>query len=50
MKRYEELVIDRLMCFQQVGHLTHDSIMQSIRLIGGLIPEFSAATAGARTR
>ena len=50
MKKYEELGIDRLMCFQQVGHLTHDSVMQSIRLVGGLIPEFAAAPTGAAAR
>lgn len=40
MKRYEEIGIDRLMCFQQVGQIRHAEVMRSIRLIGELIPEF----------
>ena len=40
MKRYEEIGIARLLCFQQVGHLGHDQVMKSIRLIGHLISEF----------
>ena len=50
MKRYEEIGIDRLMCFQQVGQLTHDQIMGSIRQVGQLIPEFEGSdiSAGAR--
>lgn len=40
MKVYADLGIDRLMCFQQVGHLSHEQVMKSIRLVGQLIPEF----------
>jgi len=41
MQRYQDLGIDRLMCFQQVGHLPHAHIMKSIRLVGEhLIPVF----------
>ena len=40
MKIFEDLGIDRLMCFQQVGSLSHDNVMKSIRLTGELIPEF----------
>jgi alkanesulfonate monooxygenase SsuD/methylene tetrahydromethanopterin reductase-like flavin-dependent oxidoreductase (luciferase family) len=40
---YADLGIDRLMTFQQVGALPHDSVMRSIQLIGELIPEFDAA-------
>jgi alkanesulfonate monooxygenase SsuD/methylene tetrahydromethanopterin reductase-like flavin-dependent oxidoreductase (luciferase family) len=42
MKVFQDLGIDRLMCFQQVGRLAHDKVMNSIRLVGGLIPEFEA--------
>jgi alkanesulfonate monooxygenase SsuD/methylene tetrahydromethanopterin reductase-like flavin-dependent oxidoreductase (luciferase family) len=42
MERYREIGVDRLMCFQQVGALKHEDIMQSIRLIGeNIVPEFS---------
>ncbi len=41
MQRYQDIGIDRLMCFQQVGHLPHEHIMKSIRLVGEhLIPVF----------
>lgn len=40
IKAYADLGIDRLMTFQQVGALPHDSVMRSIQLIGELIPEF----------
>jgi alkanesulfonate monooxygenase SsuD/methylene tetrahydromethanopterin reductase-like flavin-dependent oxidoreductase (luciferase family) len=41
MERYREIGIDRLMCFQQVGHLPHEHIMKSMRLVGEhLIPVF----------
>lgn len=43
MKAYAELGIDRLMCFHQVGHLRHEQVMKSIRLIGELIPELDRA-------
>ena len=41
MKIYEDLGIDRLMCFHQVGSIPHDKVMKSIRLIGEMIPELS---------
>ncbi len=41
MQRYKDIGVNRLMCFQQVGQLKHEHIMQSIQLIGEhLIPEF----------
>lgn len=41
MQRYKDIGIDRLMCFQQVGHLPHEHIMKSMRLVGQhLIPQF----------
>jgi alkanesulfonate monooxygenase SsuD/methylene tetrahydromethanopterin reductase-like flavin-dependent oxidoreductase (luciferase family) len=40
---YADLGIDRLMAFQQVAGLPHDSVMRSIRLVGELIPEFDPA-------
>ncbi len=43
MERYRDIGIDRLMCFQQVGHLSHEHIMASMRLVGEhLIPIFNA--------
>lgn len=43
MKHYQDIGVDRLLCFQQVGGLSHESIMNSIRLIGEqCIPYFSA--------
>ena len=41
LRLYADLGIDRLMAFHQVGHLPHDAVMKSIRLIGELIPEFA---------
>jgi alkanesulfonate monooxygenase SsuD/methylene tetrahydromethanopterin reductase-like flavin-dependent oxidoreductase (luciferase family) len=40
IQAYAELGIDRLMCFQQVGAIPHERVLESMRLIGGLIPEF----------
>jgi alkanesulfonate monooxygenase SsuD/methylene tetrahydromethanopterin reductase-like flavin-dependent oxidoreductase (luciferase family) len=41
MERYRDIGVDRLMCFQQVGPMQHENIMQSIRLIGQkVIPAF----------
>lgn len=40
LRAYADLGIDRLMCFQQVGALPHESVMRSMRLVGKLIPEF----------
>ena len=42
-KFYEEVGIDRLMTLHQVGPLSHDKIMKSIRLVGEVIPEFDRA-------
>ena len=39
MERYRDIGIDRLMCFRQVGHLKHEHIVKSMRLVGEhLIP------------
>ncbi|MFY1827594.1 LLM class flavin-dependent oxidoreductase [Myxococcus fulvus] len=40
LKRYEALGIDALMSFHQVGALSHEAVLKSIRLTGELIPEF----------
>jgi alkanesulfonate monooxygenase SsuD/methylene tetrahydromethanopterin reductase-like flavin-dependent oxidoreductase (luciferase family) len=41
MRRYQEIGLDRLMCFQQVGNLPPEAIKQSMRLVGEhLIREF----------
>ncbi|MDF3148270.1 MULTISPECIES: hypothetical protein [unclassified Streptomyces] len=40
LRAYADLGIDRLMCFQQVGALPHESVLRSMRLVGELIPEF----------
>ncbi|ANS65280.1 hypothetical protein SLINC_3056 [Streptomyces lincolnensis] len=40
LRAFADLGIDRLMCFQQVGALPHESVLRSIRLVGELIPEF----------
>lgn len=40
MQVYADLGIDRLMCFQQVGSLPHDKVMNSMRLVGELIDSF----------
>ena len=42
MERYRDIGTDRLLCFQQVGGLSHTAIMDSIRLVGEeVIPYFS---------
>jgi alkanesulfonate monooxygenase SsuD/methylene tetrahydromethanopterin reductase-like flavin-dependent oxidoreductase (luciferase family) len=42
MKRYRDVGVDRLLCFQQVGGLSHEAILDSTRLVGQhLIPFFS---------
>jgi alkanesulfonate monooxygenase SsuD/methylene tetrahydromethanopterin reductase-like flavin-dependent oxidoreductase (luciferase family) len=42
MERYRDIGVDRLLCFQQVGALSHEVIMDSIRLVGEhLVPQFS---------
>ena len=40
LQAYADLGIDRLMCFHQVGAIPHERVMESIRRIGDLIPEF----------
>ncbi|WP_267132850.1 hypothetical protein [Streptomyces cyaneochromogenes] len=35
LRAYADLGIDRRMCFQQVGALPHESVLRSIRLVGG---------------
>ena len=42
MERYRDAGVDRLLCFQQVGGLSHEAILDSTRLVGQhLIPYFS---------
>jgi alkanesulfonate monooxygenase SsuD/methylene tetrahydromethanopterin reductase-like flavin-dependent oxidoreductase (luciferase family) len=42
MKHYREIGVDRLLCFQQVGRLSHDAIVDSMKLVGQhLVPYFS---------
>ena len=42
MKHYRDIGVDRLLCFQQVGGLSHEAIMDSIRLVGKhAVPYFS---------
>lgn len=42
MAHYRDIGVDRLLCFQQVGGLSHNAIMESIRLIGQhVIPYYS---------
>ena len=42
MQHYQEIGVDRLLCFQQVGGLSHEAICDSIRLMGAeVIPYFS---------
>jgi alkanesulfonate monooxygenase SsuD/methylene tetrahydromethanopterin reductase-like flavin-dependent oxidoreductase (luciferase family) len=43
LQAYADLGIDRLMTFQQVAGLPHESVMRSIELIATLIPEFDTA-------
>ena len=40
LKAYADLGIDRMMCLQQMGGIGHEEVMESIRLVGGLIPDF----------
>ncbi len=43
MKRYADIGVDRLMCFQQFGGLSQDAVMQSIRMVGTeLLPKVSS--------
>jgi alkanesulfonate monooxygenase SsuD/methylene tetrahydromethanopterin reductase-like flavin-dependent oxidoreductase (luciferase family) len=39
---YADLGIDRMMCMQQIGGIEHGKVLDSIRLIGDLIPELDA--------
>ncbi|MFJ2819155.1 LLM class flavin-dependent oxidoreductase [Streptomyces sp. NPDC091279] len=41
LRAYADAGIDRLMCFQQVGGISHPRVMESIRRVGELIPEFA---------
>ena len=41
-KFYEDIGIDRLMTLHQVGALSHEKIMKSIRLVGEVIPSSTA--------
>lgn len=41
LQAYADLGIDRLMCLHQIGGLTQEQVMTSIRLTGELIPEFA---------
>ena len=42
MKHYQDIGVDRLLCFQQVGALSHEAVMDSIRLVGEhIVPHFS---------
>ena len=43
MKRYVDIGVDELICYMQFGHLSHDSIMRSLDLIGReVMPEIEA--------
>ncbi len=40
MVKYSELGVDQLICYVQFGHLSHESIMKTIELLGTkIIPE-----------
>lgn len=40
MLRYEELGVDQLLCYVQFGHLSHESVLRTIELLGTeIIPE-----------
>jgi alkanesulfonate monooxygenase SsuD/methylene tetrahydromethanopterin reductase-like flavin-dependent oxidoreductase (luciferase family) len=42
MLKYAELGVDQLICYVQFGHLPHESIMQTIQLLGTeIIPELA---------
>ncbi|MCW2892353.1 MAG: Luciferase-like monooxygenase [Actinomycetia bacterium] len=43
MKRYVDIGVDELICYKQFGHLSHESIMRSLDLIGReVMPEVEA--------
>jgi hypothetical protein len=40
MRHYEALGVDQLICYVQFGHLSHESILRTIELLGTeLIPQ-----------
>ena len=40
MLKYDELGVDQLICYVQFGHLSHESVMRTIELLGKeIIPE-----------
>ena len=42
MLKYEELGVDQLICYVQFGHLSHESVMRTIELLGTeIIPELA---------
>jgi alkanesulfonate monooxygenase SsuD/methylene tetrahydromethanopterin reductase-like flavin-dependent oxidoreductase (luciferase family) len=51
MLHYEALGVDQLICYVQFGHLSHESVMQTIELVGTeLIPELRRREVDARAR
>ena len=43
MKHYADLGIDEVICYVQFGHLSHESVMKTIELLGKeVIPELEA--------
>jgi alkanesulfonate monooxygenase SsuD/methylene tetrahydromethanopterin reductase-like flavin-dependent oxidoreductase (luciferase family) len=43
MLRYEALGVDQLICYVQFGHLSHESIMRTIELLGSeIVPKLAA--------
>jgi hypothetical protein len=44
-RAYADLGIDRPMCLHQVRTPPHDSVMDSVRLLGGLIPSSNTGPA-----
>ena len=43
MLRYEALGVDQLICYVQFGHLSHESIMRTIELLGTeIVPKLAA--------
>ena len=50
MLHYEELGVDQLICYVQFGHLSHESVMRTIELLGTeIIPELRRREIDART-
>ena len=51
MLHYEALGVDQLICYVQFGHLSHESVMRTIELVGTeLIPELRRREVDARAR